>query len=261
MQEMGCVQRAIGFIFSPLRRNAKKTRSPKNTFSVSEQTEISNSSESERESKSSSKGAESSTEEDASSCREEKRRRASRQHKRRDHSESSLASESEKQGTSSTVDKKREQTKKKKAKNILGESVIVEKQSRKDKSREKHRAMPADESQTSACTEGRSSVQNTSESYGAPRKARADVQKNAKRAENANRRGMKRLGVSTIDSFSDTQTDYSFIIDNYIGSDAFAVGASDAHRQKDYSILLKHRLCEYIESLDSHNNQNISFWE
>lgn len=259
---MGCVQRAIGFIFSPLRRNAKKTRSPKNTFSVSEQTEISNSSESESESKSTSKGAETSTEEDASSCREEKRRRASRQQRKRDHSESSSTSESEKQGTFSTVDKKREQTKKKKAKNILGESVIVEKQPRKDKSREKQRGKPASESQTTSCTEDRSSVQNTSESYGAARKTRADVQKNTKRAENANRRGAKRLGISTIDSFSDTQTDYSFIIDNYIGSDAFAVGgASDAHRHKDYSILLKHRLCEYIESLDSHNNQNISFWE
>eukprot|EP00866_Antonospora_locustae_P001953 jgi/Antlo1/1953/125 len=258
---MGCVQRVIGFILSPLRRNTKKTRSPKTTFSVSAQTEISNSSDCESESNGSNKGAEMSTEEDASSCREGKRRRASRQHKRRDQNESSLASESEKQGMSSADSKKQGQTKKKRTKNILGESVIVEKQSRKDKSREKQREKSANESQTSSRTEGRIRMQNTSDSHCTTRRNRADVQKSGKRVENANKRDVKRLGMSTIDSFSGTQTDYSFIIDNYVGRDVFVVGASDAHRQKDYSLLLKHRLCEYIESLDSHNNQNISFWE
>lgn len=258
MQKMGCVQRVIRLIFSPLRRNSKKSRSPRNTFSVSAQTEISNSSACESEGKSCSKSTETGTEEELRSCREEKHRKAARSRKKRDDDEPSFASESE-QSVSMAEEKKRRLAKKK-AKNILGESVIVEKPPRKERGRGRHGKKPAEESKALSSTTSGDSIQYTSEEH-VSRKSRADAQKSGRRHAQASRREAKRLEMSAIDSRSDTQTDYSFIIDNYIGSDAGVVEARSAYRQKDYSILLKHRLYEYIESLDSHNNQSVSFWE
>ncbi|KAL0265919.1 UNVERIFIED_CONTAM: hypothetical protein PYX00_011636 [Menopon gallinae] len=260
VQKMGCLQRAIRLIFSPLRRSAKKSRSPRNTFSVSTQTEISNSTVCESEDKSCSGSVETSTDEEPRSCMEEKRRGVARPRKKRDDDAPSLESDGE-QSTSTAEEKRRVPAKKKKAKNILGESVIVEKPPKKERGRGKPREKPAEEPRVLSSTARGDSMQDTSEEH-VSRRSRADAQKkSSRRTVHVNRREAKRLDMNAIDSRSDTQTDYSFIIDNYIGSDAGVAEARDAYRQKDYSVLLKHRLYEYIESLDSHNNQSVSFWE
>lgn len=55
-------------------------------------------------------------------------------------------------------------------------------------------------------------------------------------------------------------TDYSLIIENYVG-DTAEEDAAGAYGRKNYSILLKNRMREYIESMNLHNNHNFNFFE
>lgn len=112
-----------------------------------------------------------------------------------------------------------------KFKNVRGESVIVENRNTK-------------ESKVS-----KKSRHANSSSIGSVRKA-------AKRRPRSKPKSLKKMGsteASTMGSNNDMLTDYSFIIDNYINDPAVPV-PKNADRRSEYSILLKNKLCEYLNT-------------